>query len=165
MATKKKTVARKPAAKAAARPTSARSAVAAPKLKLAPIKKQLLEMRDDLMKTVRNQQISDTMQTDIGDSVDEASRSIERELLFELSDNERITLDQIEAALRKIDKGTYGICESCQKPIAKARLDALPFARYCIDCQNSAESAPGGEIEGPNFGSIGEEPRSQTEMS
>ena len=162
MATTKKKPA--PAKKAAARP-AAKAAVAAPKLKLAPIKKQLLEMRDDLMKTVRNQQISDTMQTDIGDSVDEASRSIERELLFELSDNERITLDQIEAALRKIDKGTYGVCESCQKPIAKARLDALPFARYCINCQNSAESAPGGEVEGPNFGSIGEEPRSQTEMS
>ena len=91
------------------------------------------------MKTVRNQQISDTMQNDIGDSVDEASRSIERELLFELSDNERVTLDQIEAALRKIDKGTYGVCESCQSPIAKARLDALPFARYCIDCQNRPE--------------------------
>ncbi len=167
---KKKTAAakRKPAAKAA-RPARAGSnsvvATKAPKLKLAPIRKQLLEMRDDLMKTVRNQQISDTMQNDIGDSVDEASRSIERELLFELSDNERVTLDQIEAALRKIDKGTYGLCESCQRPIAKARLDALPFARYCIDCQNSAESAPGGEIETPSFGNIGEEPRSSTEMS
>jgi DnaK suppressor protein len=163
--TKKKPAAKKAVAKARPAAKPAKAAVAAPKLKLAPIKKQLLEMRDDLMRTVRNQQISDTMQTDIGDSVDEASRSIERELLFELSDNERITLDQIEAALRKIDKGTYGVCESCQKPIAKARLDALPFARYCINCQNSAESAPGGEVEGPNFGSIGEEPRSQTEMS
>lgn len=151
-----KKTAKKPAAAAAPK---------APKLKLAPIRKTLLDMRDDLMKTVRNQQISDTMQNDIGDSVDEASRSIERELLFELSDNERVTLDQIEAALRKIDKGSYGLCESCHKPIMKARLDALPFARYCITCQNSAESAPGGEIEGPNFGAIGEEPRSNTEMS
>ena len=138
--------------------------VKAPRLKLASIRKQLLDMRDDLMKTVRNQKISDTMQNDIGDSVDEASRSIERELLFELSDNERVTLDQIEAALRKIDKRTYGLCESCQKPIAKARLDALPFARYCITCQNSAESAPG-DMEGPDFRGIGEEPRAATEMS
>lgn len=159
--TKKKTSAAK---KPASRPAAAKAAPM-PKLKLAPIRKQLLEMRDDLMKTVRNQQISDTMQNDIGDSVDEASRSIERELLFELSDNERITLDQIEAALRKIDKGTYGVCESCQKPIAKARLEALPFARYCMPCQTGAETAPGGEVEGPNFGSIGEEPRSQSEMS
>lgn len=162
MPTKKKTsVAKKPVARVAA----VKAAAPAPKLKLAPIRKQLLEMRDDLMKTVRNQQISDTMQNDIGDSVDEASRSIERELLFELSDNERITLDQIEAALRKIDKGTYGLCESCHKPIAKARLDALPFARYCMPCQTGAETAPGGDVEGPNFGSIGEEPRSTTEMS
>jgi DnaK suppressor protein len=164
---KKTSAAKKPAAKAVvkARPAKAAKAPAAPKLKLAPIKKILLDMRDDLMKTVRNQQISDTTQNDIGDSVDEASRSIERELLFELSDNERTTLDQIEAALRKMDKGTYGLCESCQKPVAKARLDALPFARYCINCQNSAETAPGGEVEGPNFGAIGEEPRSTTEMS
>ena len=147
------------------RPTSKRATSPAPKLKLTAIRKTLLDMRDDLMKTVRNQQISDTMQNDVGDSVDEASRSSERELQFELSDNERVTLDEIEAALRKIDKGTYGLCESCQKAIAKARLDALPFARYCITCQSSAESAPGGEVELPSFGSIGEEPRGNTDMS
>jgi DnaK suppressor protein len=155
------------AKKAAAKKSAPKAAkpVKAPKINIAPFRKQLLAMRDDLMKTVRNQQISETMQNDIGDSVDEASRSIERELLFELSDNERVTLDMIEAALRKMDKGTFGLCESCRKPIMKARLDALPFARYCMPCQTGAESAPGGEIEGPNFGAIGEEPRSQAEMS
>jgi DnaK suppressor protein len=137
--------------------------VKAPKLKLEAIRKQLLAMRDDLMKTVRNQQITDSS-GDIGDSVDEASRSIERELLFELSDNERVTIDQIEASLRKIDKGTYGLCESCQKPIAKARLDALPFARYCITCQSTSENAPDLLETGPDFRSIGDEPRT-TEMS
>lgn len=156
------------AKKAAAKKTKSTAAGArsaapakAPKINAAPFRKQLLAMRDDLMKTVRNQQINETMQTDIGDSVDEASRSIERELLFELSDNERNTLEMIEAALRKMDKGTFGLCESCRKPIMKARLDALPFARYCMPCQTGAESAPGGEVEGPNFGAIGEEPRSQ----
>jgi DnaK suppressor protein len=98
-------------------------------------------MRDDLMRTVRKQQLSETA-LDTGDSVDQASQSIEKELLFELSDNERITLDHIEAALRKIEKGNYGLCESCQKPISKPRLAALPFARYCITCQSSVESAP-----------------------
>ena len=127
----------------------------APKLKLVPIKKQLLEMRDDLMKTVRNQRIAESAGQDTGDSVDQASASIERELLFELSDNERVTLDQIEAALRKIDKGNYGLCESCKKPIAKARLDALPFARYCINCQNSSENAPDTGAEQPDFRGIG----------
>lgn len=110
-------------------------------LKLGTIRRQLLEMRDDLSRTVRKQQLSEAG-VDNGDSVDQASQSIEKELLFELSDNERVTLDQIEAALRKIDKGTYGLCESCQKGISKARLAALPFARYCISCQSTMESQP-----------------------
>ena len=137
---------------------AAKKAPAPPKLKLSAIKKQLLEMREDLSRTVRNQAVTEGV--DNGDSVDQASQSIEKELLFELSDNERVTLDQIEAALRKIDKGTYGLCESCQKPIAGARLKALPFARYCITCQTGAESAPDMN-ESPDFRSIGEEPKSE----
>lgn len=130
------------------------------KLNLAPIRKQLLAMREDLRKVVRNQEGLDT--SDNGDSVDQASLSIEKELLFELSDNERLTLDQVEAALRKIEKGNYGLCESCQKPIAKPRLEALPFARYCINCQSSAETAPELVEQAPDFRSIGEEsPRSE----
>src|SRR5271154_6746155 len=113
--------------KTAAKTVSARKhpskAKAIPAGKLGPIRKQLLAMRDDLMRTVRKQQISESAMQDTGDSVDEASRSIEKELLFELSDNERVTLDQIEASLRKIDKGTYGVCESCQTQISKARLN------------------------------------------
>ena len=105
-------------------------------------KARLLEMRDDLIKTVRNQKIEESAEQDIGDDADKASQSIEKELLFELSDNERATLDHIEAALRKIDKGTYGTCESCRKPIPQPRLEALPFARYCIGCQSTAESVP-----------------------
>ncbi|MBI4376365.1 MAG: TraR/DksA family transcriptional regulator [Elusimicrobia bacterium] len=135
------------------------------KLKLGPIRKQLLEMRDDLTKTVRRQELSESGLRDVGDPVDDASQSIERELLFELSDNERTTLDQIEAALRKIDKAQYGLCESCQKPIGAARLKALPFARYCISCQSSSESQSPEMSEGPaEYRILGEEaPRETTE--
>jgi DnaK suppressor protein len=129
--------------------------------KIGPIKKQLLIMREDLMKTVRNQQISEASIQDNGDSVDQASQSIEKELLFELSDNERMTLDQIEAALRKIDKGTYGLCEACQKSIPAPRLKALPFARYCITCQSTSESAPELVENAPDFRAIGEETTSR----
>ncbi len=131
------------------------------KAKLAPIRKMLLAMREDLVRTVRKQQIADSSQQDIGDAADQASQSIEKELLFELSDNERGTLDQIEASLRKIDKGTYGACEACRKPISKPRLSALPFARYCIDCQNSsersAESGPEIIEQNTEFRPVGEE--------
>ena len=125
--------------------------------RLIGIKRRLLEMREDLIRTVRTQQLEESAEQDTGDDADKASQSIEKELLFELSDNERMTLDHIEAALRKIDKGTYGICESCRKPIPRPRLDALPFARYCIGCQSSAESAPESAEPVPDFRSIGEE--------
>ena len=125
--------------------------------KLAGIRRKLLEMREDLIRTVRTQQLEESAEQDTGDDADKASQSIEKELLFELSDNERMTLDHIEAALRKIDKGTYGTCESCRKPIPKPRLDALPFARYCIGCQSSVESVPELAEPAADFRSIGEE--------
>ena len=47
------------------------------------------------------------------------------------------TLQEIEDALRKFDDGTYGTCVSCGKPIAEARLEAMPAARYCITCAST----------------------------
>ena len=46
----------------------------------------------------------------------------------------RETLDEVERALAKQDEGTFGLCENCGKPIAPARLEAMPTARFCIDC-------------------------------
>jgi len=48
------------------------------------------------------------------------------------------TLDEIEEALRKLDAGTYGRCEACGGPIAPARLEAMPAARYCISCASKS---------------------------
>jgi DnaK suppressor protein len=147
----------KKTAKTAARKPAAGKAPAAAPSKLAVVKRKLLEMRDDLIRTVRTQQLEESAEQDTGDDADKASQSIEKELLFELSDNERTTLDNIEAALRKIDKGTYGSCESCRKLIPKPRLEALPFARYCISCQSSAENAPELAESAADFRVIGEE--------
>jgi DnaK suppressor protein len=44
------------------------------------------------------------------------------------------TLAEVEAALNRVDRGTYGICEGCDEPIPEARLRALPWARYCVKC-------------------------------
>ena len=105
------------------------------------IHKKLEVMRDDLMRTVRNKQELEVSGQEVGDEADQAASSLEKEMLFELNDNERAMLDQIEGALRKLDKGNYGLCESCQKPIGRQRIKALPFARYCIACQGSSERA------------------------
>ena len=139
--------------------TSKSSAKPAASLKrrLNAVKAHLMEMRDDLIRTVRTQQMEESTEQVTGDDADKASQSIEKELLFELSDNERTTLDHIEAALRKIEKGTYGVCEFCRKPIPQARLQALAFARYCIACQSSAESVAELFEPGSGLRSVGEE--------
>ena len=109
------------------------------KRELNDIKKVLVEKRDDLLKLVNNTRANDIEENNTGDEADVASGSIEKELLFELNDNERIMLDAIEAALRKIENNTYGSCENCKKGISKQRLAAIPFARYCIECQTKSD--------------------------
>jgi DnaK suppressor protein len=44
-------------------------------------------------------------------------------------------LREVEAALRRIEQGTYGVCHECEEPISVKRLDAVPWARYCVTCQ------------------------------
>jgi DnaK suppressor protein len=125
--------------------------------KIKSIRAELVEMRDDILRTVRKQSIGEV---DNGDSVDQASQSIEKELMFELSDNERTTLDMVESAIRKIDNGTYGLCEATQKPISRARLEAIPYARYSIAYQNQIEQKVTEAAEpGLDFSVIGETER------
>ena len=73
------------------------------------------------------------------DIVDRANNAYSRELLFSLSDGERHTLLRIEEALARIESGAYGICTNCGNEIRPGRLKAMPWARYCIDCQELAE--------------------------
>lgn len=101
--------------------------------------KRLTQMREDLLNLVNNKQKTNLVEQEVGDEADAATLSAERELLFELSDNERQSLDAIEAALRKIDQGIYGSCESCNKKIPRSRLKVIPQARYCVDCQSRFE--------------------------
>jgi DnaK suppressor protein len=73
------------------------------------------------------------------DIVDRANNSYNRELWFSLSDSERQLLLQIDDALRRMDDGRYGHCSSCGRPINLKRLEAIPWARFCVDCQELAE--------------------------
>ncbi len=125
--------------------------------KLKSIRAELVSMRDDILRTVRKQSIHEV---DNGDSVDQASQSIEKELMFELSDNERTTLDMVESAIRKIDNGTYGLCEATQKAITRPRLEAIPYARYSIAYQNQLEQkVTEAQEPGLDFSVIGESER------
>jgi DnaK suppressor protein len=112
-----------------------------PQKELEEIKLKLGEMRENLSKNVEDKKNLDMLEPEVGDSIDQASQSLDKEILFELSDNERKTLDNIDAALRKMDNGVYGFCEHCKNQIEKKRLKALPSARYCLPCQSGAEKS------------------------
>ncbi len=102
-------------------------------------KKTLIAKRDDLLAVVKSKKEHDLTDVEIGDEIDSASQNVEKEMLFELNDNEKQILDSIESALRRIEKGSFGLCESCRQKIADKRLTAIPWVRYCIDCQSSSE--------------------------
>ena len=71
---------------------------------------------------------------------DDATEVFEREKELGLEQTLQAHLKQVEHALRRIDDGSYGQCERCGKPIAKARLEAMPEATLCIDCKAEQEA-------------------------
>ena len=103
------------------------------------------EELSDIVHRKKEEQEFQQEEPEIGDEADIATRSVEKELLFDITDSEKQNLDGIEAALRKIEKGVYGRCESCQKTIPRLRLEVMPWARYCIRCQSQNEVPPGVE--------------------
>ncbi len=69
---------------------------------------------------------------------DTATVTYDRELDYTLEENEEQLLAEIDAALQRIEDGTYGICEVCGKPIGVERLEARPWTRLCIDDARNA---------------------------
>jgi RNA polymerase-binding protein DksA len=70
---------------------------------------------------------------------DTATETYDRELDYTLEENSEHVLADIDAALKRIEEGTYGICTNCRKPIAVERLEALTWAPLCIDCKRDGE--------------------------
>ena len=70
---------------------------------------------------------------------DAGSFTFEREKELSIGNNIRDLLDKVNHAINAIDKGTYGICENCGNPIAKARLLALPYSTLCLNCKQIDE--------------------------
>ena len=73
------------------------------------------------------------------DEVDQASSEYMQAFSFRLRGREKFLMDKIELALRKIDEGTYGVCEECEDTIALKRLQARPEAPLCIQCKEAQE--------------------------
>ena len=73
------------------------------------------------------------------DPADMAANAYTKELLMSMSTNDRQLLDSIDAALTRIQEGEYGYCDNCGEPIHEKRLEALPWAQHCVDCQELNE--------------------------
>jgi RNA polymerase-binding transcription factor len=70
-----------------------------------------------------------------GDLIDQANADAEAELQVRLHHSDARLLRAIEEALTRIRRNTFGVCEACNHPISRARLEAVPWARHCRDCK------------------------------
>ncbi len=115
------------------------------------LRQRLLAEKDRLLRTISRLEetgIGDTMADSVGElsmydnhPADIGDVMLERSKDVALRDNEHILLEEIEAALDKIDDGTYGVCTACGRPIDDGRLEVLPWATHCRDCQQERERA------------------------
>ena len=67
--------------------------------------------------------------------------NFEQEFTLSLLQNQEQALDEIREALGRIDRGTFGECEECHQPIPKARLQALPYTRHCVECARKLQQS------------------------
>ena len=75
------------------------------------------------------------------DALDEVQNAAERELAIRNLDRESNMLRNVRAALHRIDEGTFGVCLHCEEDISIKRLHAVPWAAYCIQCQEIADKS------------------------
>lgn len=111
------------------------------KKKVESFRRRLEERQQALRKTVSRTEedgrIAD--QDSAQDIADRAASSYTKEFLFSQSNNERQLLQMVETALQRIREGTFGLCVSCGNEINPRRLEAVPWTRYCIECQEKKE--------------------------
>ena len=112
-------------------------------------KKLILKKKDDIIDEIKH--ISeDTLKKSIKDAsgdisgytyhmADIATDTYDREFSLGIASNERKLIYELDDALKKIEEGNYGVCERCKGNIPKTRLKALPYARFCLKCQEASE--------------------------
>ncbi|MGB9766047.1 MAG: TraR/DksA family transcriptional regulator [Sulfurihydrogenibium sp.] len=103
-------------------------------------RQKLLEKREQILKSLEESAKTDINEkSGVGDDADIVTDEISRETYYRLTQADKETLYLIDLALRKIDNGTYGICEECGAIIGEKRLEAIPWVRLCIDCSQNEE--------------------------
>jgi len=111
------------------------------KKKLEVFRKRLEDRQRELRHTM-NRAAQDGRDADLEsaqDIADRAANSYNKEFLFSQSNNERQLLQMVDSALNRIREGTFGECISCGQDINAKRLEAVPWTRHCIECQEKLE--------------------------
>ena len=107
-------------------------------INLAEIKEKLIEERELLIEKLKGNDLSvDASETP--DPVDLAVRNYSKNVMLAVSENESRQLLLINEALTRIADDEYGICQNCEQAINPKRLNAVPWARYCLNCQELLE--------------------------
>src|SRR5437868_8034954 len=110
-------------------------------------KEKLLQLRDAMVDSMAGV-AQDTLRSRAEGSeasafgmhqADAGSDAYDRDFALSLLSQEQDALYEIDQALKRIELGTYGICEMSNKPIPRARLEAIPFARFTVECQSQLE--------------------------
>lgn len=100
-----------------------------------PFKALLLQKRSELLEDVRRGPEALAMNIQSPDAVEFAIKAAEQDLTARTADLRSQMLKEIDRALERVARGEYGVCESCGEEISPARLKAIPWARYCVNCQ------------------------------
>ncbi len=107
------------------------------KTELEKFKNILLEKQTELERFVRNR---DGIAIEkAADAIDEVQHATERELAIRNLDRETILLRNVRSALRRIAEGSFGVCMHCDEDISLKRVNAVPWAPFCIQCQEEAD--------------------------
>jgi RNA polymerase-binding transcription factor len=105
------------------------------KAKIAKFEEILTKKRDELSRSLTRTQ-AERQETDFGrDEADRATASMSREMTFQQKAQDRGLLMLVEAALGRVNNGTFGECLNCGQEISPKRLTAVAWSRYCISCQ------------------------------
>lgn len=111
------------------------------KKRLKSYRDRLLAKRESLFKQVTEAEMSsrerDSEATQ--DPADMAANAYAKELMISMSANDRRLLQLIDEALGRVEAGEYGECVNCGEPLQEKRLDAVPWARHCLRCQDLQE--------------------------
>ena len=122
-------------------PSTAAKAVRMNKKEMEKYKRLLEDKKSSLSAEIAKTRSAEeeTSEESTQDIADKAVSSYTREFLYSLTDGERSTLLQIDDALGRIEEGAFGLCLNCGMLMTEKRLNAVPWAPYCLDCQELSE--------------------------